>query len=496
MRGHSGGRHPVATPHNPYATALDGLELDDPVTAFFDFCRAREAVRVLRESGAKAPWSEDPIFQRGRFLNVFREDDRGSRAILRFAAPLTHDLPRLLQALFFARWCNSQATLDALSSTLLADPDALRERLKALPEPWCNETAYPVEPVTWEGETWSRFDTATRLFDTITPFLVEAIGGAKGNVIEATERVNARFGMQNDFPIFMAVMDVAWFRPEVIHPSSPVPTGIGAVAFLDRLQAHLGLGSHVETCDAMMALQGIHWPEARRPFQPIDIEYLSCECRKYYSYVNGTKAFEGKNRFTPKSTSTPYFDIPQMPPPGDPVQTEIHVIAGGPCSGKTTLLQALSDTGYHVQEETAERLLKEGLAEGHTAEALRTDAVAWQRQIYHEDHALFDGLPTDALLFTDTSMIESMVFGERAGFQTGPKLEAWLEHKRYKAVFFLAPLTDYAQTDVRLESQEAARQISDEIKACYLRHGYTLIEVPAATVAERVAFILSRVASD
>ena len=89
-----------------------------------------------------------------------------------------------------------------------------------------------------------------------------------------------------------------------------------------------------------------------------------------------------------------------------------------------------------------------------------------------------------------------MVFGERAGFQTGPKLEAWLEHKRYKAVFFLAPLTDYAQTDVRLESQEAARQISDEVKACYQRHGYTLIEVPAATVAERVAFILSHVASD
>ena len=27
----------------------------------------------------------------------------------------------------------------------------------------------------------------------------------------------------------------------------------------------------------------------------IDIEYQSCECRKYFSYVNGTKKFEGKN---------------------------------------------------------------------------------------------------------------------------------------------------------------------------------------------------------
>lgn len=102
--------------HNPYATALDGLEIPDPVAAFFGFCREREGIRILRESGAPAPWSEDPIFQRGRFLNVFREDDRSSKAIVRFAAPVADDLPRLIHALFFARWCNRQSTLDVLSA--------------------------------------------------------------------------------------------------------------------------------------------------------------------------------------------------------------------------------------------------------------------------------------------------------------------------------------------------------------------------------------------
>ena len=63
----------VQTSHNPYAKALDGLHLENPVEAFFDFCRERERIRILRESGAPAPWSEDPIFQQGRFLNVFRE---------------------------------------------------------------------------------------------------------------------------------------------------------------------------------------------------------------------------------------------------------------------------------------------------------------------------------------------------------------------------------------------------------------------------------------
>ena len=56
---------------NPYASALDGLQLDDPVSAFFAFCRERENIRLIRENGDLPPWSNDPIFQRGRFLNVF-----------------------------------------------------------------------------------------------------------------------------------------------------------------------------------------------------------------------------------------------------------------------------------------------------------------------------------------------------------------------------------------------------------------------------------------
>ena len=31
---------------NPYAKALEGLHLDDPVKAFFDFCKERESIRI------------------------------------------------------------------------------------------------------------------------------------------------------------------------------------------------------------------------------------------------------------------------------------------------------------------------------------------------------------------------------------------------------------------------------------------------------------------
>ena len=75
--------------NNPYAAALEGLRLDDPVMAFFDFCREREAIRLRRESGEpREKWTQDPVFQQGRFLNVFREDDRVTKAIFDFVRPL------------------------------------------------------------------------------------------------------------------------------------------------------------------------------------------------------------------------------------------------------------------------------------------------------------------------------------------------------------------------------------------------------------------------
>ena len=155
------------------------------------------------------------------------------------------------------------------------------------------------QPIEWGGKEYSRIDAATKLFPTIKEDLTEIIKNSEGNAITATNAVNQEFKMENDFPIFMAVIDIPWFRPDIIDPETDVPTGIGAVAYLDRLEKFLGLSNHQETSRKMIELQHEHWPEAKRPFNPIDVEYLSCECRKYYSYVNGTKKFEGKNLFTP-----------------------------------------------------------------------------------------------------------------------------------------------------------------------------------------------------
>ena len=279
---------------NKYSTSLDGLTIEDPVKSFFDYCIEREKIRKNRESGKSFPWSHDEIFQQGRFLNVFREDDRVSKSIIKFAEPLKDNLPMLIQALFFGRWCNRQETLDQLNFEELNDVNKLFKKLTSL-EQWENFNAYPVQNVIWKGNSYTRIETATTLFNEIKEDLTAIILNSELDVIKATKNINKLFKMENDFPIFMALIDIAWFRNDVIPITSQVPTGIGAQPYLDRLEEFLGLDNHQDVANEMISLQEKYWPNAKRKFYPIDIEYQSCECRKYFSYVNGTKKFEGKN---------------------------------------------------------------------------------------------------------------------------------------------------------------------------------------------------------
>ena len=237
----------------------------------------------------------------------------------------------------------------------------------------------------------------------------------------------------------------------------------------------------------MIALQHQYWPDAKRPLQPIDVEYLTCECRKYLSYINGTKTFEGKNVFYPGQTPALLFDVPDHVAHADPVDTQIHVLAGGPCSGKTTLLEALAQAGYATRAETAKTWLEQ--ATPHELKSMRMDPVAWQRRVFSVDVETTIEIPPDDVVFCDTSCVENLIFGERAGLAFGPNTQAWLDRYRYRRVFFCEPLTDYEQTIIRSETQEVALAISDQIAKRYQDLGYDVVRVPALSVEDRIALI-------
>ena len=282
------------------------------------------------------------------------------------------------------------------------------------------------------------------------------------------------------------------------------------MAFLDILQKHLKLATHEEAAMKMIELQPKYWPEAKRSFQPIDVEYLSCECRKYYSYVNGTKTYEGKNVFKPGKS--PMLPFEAKPREGDRSGVEVFVIAGAPCSGKSTLVKALAERGFKIVPETAEEVIRSAVAAGVSVEEQRLmDPVGFQMDLLNKDFDLFDKILSDprleqveparsgedGIVIADTSFIETLVFSARAGIEMSPTVKDWLMKKRYTKVFFLASPASYESTAVRMESQQVALAISREVEEAYKHFGYQLVVVPAEmSLPDRCLFVEKHIRSN
>lgn len=181
--------------------------------------------------------------------------------------------------------------------------------------------------------------------------------------------------------------------------------------------------------------------------------------------------------------------------PLKPTPTNIYVIAGAPGSGKSSLLKALQLQHYEVVFEPAELLLKEEIESGKTAGEVRKDPVEWQTKVVQADFELFQSLEAQKTIFTDTSLIETLVFARRGGMKFGGNLTQFLINFRFKEVFFLEPLTLFESTRVRLEDQQTAAEISRQIWDTYQEFDYQPFVIPPVSVDKRIELILNLIKS-
>lgn len=82
---------------------------------FFEYARAREAVRIAREDeNLPRPWTTDPILDKYRFCNVYREDDATTRWFREWVRGPMSEKPEVLLATVIFRWFNRVSTGDAI----------------------------------------------------------------------------------------------------------------------------------------------------------------------------------------------------------------------------------------------------------------------------------------------------------------------------------------------------------------------------------------------
>jgi len=117
-----------ATPIGP-ATPLP---LDPEMVArVVAFATEREAIRLRKEAGQAAPWTDDPILDAGYFCNVHRENDRVSRWIAQNWRDPRRDDPDLWFAMTVARCINEPDALAELGYPVPFDVEHVRNVLAA-----------------------------------------------------------------------------------------------------------------------------------------------------------------------------------------------------------------------------------------------------------------------------------------------------------------------------------------------------------------------------
>ncbi len=106
-----------------------------PMERFLYFVTEREAIRLKKESGAPRPWTDDVIFQRFRFCNIRRINDKTSQWLLNNWYLPNYDHPNMLTAATLARQLNNPESLEAIGFPSVWQPKRvsriLRERAEA-----------------------------------------------------------------------------------------------------------------------------------------------------------------------------------------------------------------------------------------------------------------------------------------------------------------------------------------------------------------------------
>lgn len=175
-----------------------------------------------------------------------------------------------------------------------------------------------------------------------------------------------------------------------------------------------------------------------------------------------------------------------------PIETNWSVFTGAPCSGKTTVLNALKALGYKCIPEAARMYIETELAKGRSLTEIRADEMAFQKKIIQVKNEVESKLPPQEIVLLDRAMPDSIAYLRLAKLDT-TEIMALSKNFRYRHIFIFDPLP-LQQDHVRNESEETNLLLDKQHELDYRELGYKPIRVPVMSVQQRVDLILSSVA--
>jgi predicted ATPase len=183
-----------------------------------------------------------------------------------------------------------------------------------------------------------------------------------------------------------------------------------------------------------------------------------------------------------------------------PLKVKKYVLTGGPCSGKSSVIDKLRLRGYRVVGEVARAVIAD---RGRYPCTNRENALR-QREIFDRQILLEKDLHNNFTpqAFLDRGIIDCKVYTEKFNKDYTGIEDLKIDFsghdlgKRYSRVFLL-DLVPHKSDDIRTESEQEALEMHERIAQAYREYGYNLINVPqfdlpvVEAVRKRADFILN-----
>jgi len=168
------------------------------------------------------------------------------------------------------------------------------------------------------------------------------------------------------------------------------------------------------------------------------------------------------------------------------------VIAGGPGTGKTSIINHLIADGYLCYEEISRQVTLQARAEG-IEQLFLTEPLRFSEKLLEGRIKQFNDAEKESseVVFIDRGLPDVLAYMDYIGDTYPDHFVNACETYKYDAIYILAPWQEIFTSDSeRYENFEEAIEIHHHLLEAYKRFGYQLIDVPFDSVENRSKFIL------
>ncbi len=168
------------------------------------------------------------------------------------------------------------------------------------------------------------------------------------------------------------------------------------------------------------------------------------------------------------------------------------VIAGGPGTGKTTLINHLKVLGFQCYDEISRQVTLQARADG-IEQMFLTEPLRFSEKLLEGRTQQFIDASQESenVVFLDRGLPDILAYMDYIGDHYPQHFIHVCETHIYDYIFILAPWQEIFTSDSeRYESFDESIKIHHHLLESYRRFGYQLIDVPFGSIARRSDFIL------